>query len=90
VLHLRNVGVPRWLCHRLIDVVISRPVRFLLDRRAFTPLTRATYYVSRKAYMTLIYQPFIRPFGYLRRKPSYAELHPEDEVSLPRNNMARQ
>ena len=34
------------------------------------------------------YQPFIRPFKYLRRKPRYEELHPEDEVTLPRNNMA--
>lgn len=90
VLHMRNVGIPRWICHRLIDAVISRPVRFLLDRKAFGPATQITYYILRKIYMTLVYQPFIRPFRYLRRKPTYAELHPEDEVTLPRNNMARE
>ncbi|HOB74147.1 MAG TPA: radical SAM protein [Phycisphaerae bacterium] len=88
VLHMRNVGIPRWICHRLIDVVISRPARFLLDHKSFSPAAQAIYFVLRKAYMTLLYQPFIRPFRYLRRKPTYAELHPEDEVSLPRNNMA--
>jgi hypothetical protein len=87
VLHMRNVGVPRWVCHRLIDAVISRPVRFLLDRKGFSPAARIIYYILRKAYMTLIYQPFIRPFRYLRRRPTYAELHPEDEVSLPRSLM---
>ncbi len=87
VLHLRNVGVPRWLCHRLIDVVTNRGVRWCIDRRAFMPVAFGTYTVLRKLYKNLIYQPFIRPFKYLRRRPRYEELHPEDEVTLPRNPM---
>ncbi|MBI4579244.1 MAG: B12-binding domain-containing radical SAM protein [Planctomycetes bacterium] len=88
VLHLRNVGVPRWLCHRLIDWATHRWVRRCIDRRAFMPVAFATYTVLRKLYKNLIYQPFVRPLKYLRRRPRYEEIHPEDEVTLPRNNMA--
>jgi len=87
-LHLRNVGVPRWLCHRVIDFGTARPTRWLLDHKWFTPTMYALWQISRKVFRNLIYQPFIRPFKYLRRKPRYEELHPEDEVTLPRNNMA--
>lgn len=87
VLNLRNMGMPSWLCHRLVDVVTNRFVRKCLDRKAFAPVASATYTVGRKLYKNLIFQPFIRPFRYLRRKPRYEELHPEDEVTLPRNNM---
>ena len=87
VLHMRNVGVPSWFCHRLIDTVLQRHVRKILDGKAFMPVAFGTYRVLRKIYKNLIFQPFIRPFKYLRRKPRYEELHPEDEVTLPRNNM---
>lgn len=88
VLYLRNVGVPRWCCHRLIDFAVNRLVRKCIDRRWFPPVAAGCYYVVRKLVRNFIYQPFIRPFKYLRRKPRYEELHPEDEVTMPRNNMA--
>ena len=47
----------------------------------------AVYRVVRFICKKLIYQPFVRPLRYLRSKPPYQELHPEDEVSLPRNTM---
>lgn len=88
VLNLRNVGVPSWLVHRLVDMVVNAKVRWLLDRKAFAPIAYGLYRGGRTVVKNLIYQPFIRPFKYLRRKPRYEELHPEDEVTLPRNNMA--
>jgi hypothetical protein len=88
VLHLRNVGLPRWLAHRLIDFATHRATRFLIDRKWFGPAGFLAYQIGRKIVRNLIYQPFIRPFKYLRRKPRYEELYPQDEVTLPRNNMA--
>ncbi len=87
VLHLRNIGVPSRLMHRLIDLVTLPAVRWCLDRKYFTPVAFGMYQIGRKLAKNLIYQPFIRPFKYLKRKPRYEELHPEDEVTLPRNNM---
>jgi radical SAM superfamily enzyme YgiQ (UPF0313 family) len=87
VLHMRNVGVPSWVCHRLIDVVTNSLVRRVLDGKAFAPVAFGTYTVLRKLYRNFVYQPFIKPFKYLRRQPRYEELRPEDEVTLPRNNM---
>ena len=87
VLNLRNVGVPRAAVHRLIDMVTHPWVRRILDRKAFAPCAYATYRAGRFVVRKLIYQPFIRPFRYLRRKPPYHEVHPEDEVTLPRNTM---
>lgn len=88
VLQLRNAGLPSWLAHRIIDVVTNPAVRWGLDRKAFPSVAFGTYSVLRKLYKNLLYQPFIRPFRYLRRKPRYEELHPEDEVTLPRNAMS--
>ena len=88
VLHLRNWGVPSAVVHRLIDAVIHSWVRRAIDRKWFVPLSYGLYRVGRFIGRKLIYQVFIRPFRYLRRKPRYEELHPEDEVTLPRNNMA--
>ncbi len=88
VLHLRNHGVPSWIVHRLIDFTTHPITRKVLDRRWFVPTAFGLYRVGRFVTRKLIYQPFIRPFKYLRRKPRYEELHPEDEVTLPRNNMA--
>ncbi len=87
VLNLTNKGVPRTLVHRLIDVVTNRTVRGVLDRRWFVPLAYGLYRVGRFIWRKLIYQPFVRPLRYLRRKPRYEELHPEDEATLPRNPM---
>ncbi len=85
VLNLRNMGIPRAVVHRLIDVVTNPLTRFVLDRKWFPPAAYGSYHLTRFILHKLIYQPFIRPFRYLRRKPRYEELHPEDEVTLPRN-----
>ena len=87
VLNLRNWRVPSWLLHRLIDVVTHPLGRKVLQRRWFVPTAYGLYRVGRFIGRKLIYQVFIHPFTYLRRKPRYEELHPEDEVTLPRNNM---
>jgi hypothetical protein len=68
ILGLRNVRVPSWWCHRLIDVVTSRPVRKCIDRPAFAPVSIATYRVFRKVYKLLVYQPFVRPYRSLRAR----------------------
>jgi len=88
VLELRGRGVPPWLVHRMLDVVLNRRVRWAIDRRWFAPLSYRLWRIGRTLSRNLIYQPFVRPFRYLRRKkPSYRELHPEDEVSMPRQPM---
>jgi anaerobic magnesium-protoporphyrin IX monomethyl ester cyclase len=87
VLHLRNRGLPSWAAHRIIDAVTNPTIRRLIDRPSFQKTAFIGYQVGRKLGRNLIYQPFIKPFKYLRRKPRYEELHPEDEVTLPRNNM---
>ncbi len=85
VLHLRNWGVPSAAVHRLVDVVTHAWVRRVIDRRWFVPTAYGLYRVGRFIGRKVIYQILIRPFRYLRRKPRYEELHPEDEVTLPRN-----
>jgi radical SAM superfamily enzyme YgiQ (UPF0313 family) len=90
VLNLRNVGVPSGLVHRLIAVVINPKVRWMLDRAWFPSLAYRSYRLGRFIVRNLIYQPFVRPFRYLRRKPRYEELHPDDEVTLPRNPMPQE
>ncbi|MEE9294712.1 MAG: radical SAM protein [Phycisphaerae bacterium] len=87
VLYLRSLGASPQAAHRLIDVVTDPKVRRFLDRKWFAPVAYAIYRVGRFTCKKLIYQPFIRPFRYLRRKPRYQDLHPEDEVTLPRNTM---
>ena len=88
VLNLRNWRLPSWPLHRLIDGVTHPWVREVMDRKWFVPTAYGLYRIGRFISRKLIYQPFIRPFKYLRRKPRYEEVHPEDEVTLPRNNMA--
>ncbi|MFQ5414564.1 MAG: B12-binding domain-containing radical SAM protein [Phycisphaerae bacterium] len=87
VLNLRNLGVPSALVHGLISFIAHPAIRWLLDRAWFMPVAYGSYRVGRFVVRKMIYQPFIRPFRYLRRKPRYQELHPEDEVTLPRNLM---
>ena len=88
VLHLRNIGLPRRACHRIVDFATNPLTRKCIDYQWFTPTCFLTWQIGRKLVRNFLYQPFIRPFKYLRRKPRYEELHPEDEVTLPRNNMA--
>jgi len=87
VLNLRNVGVPPRVLHRLIDLVTHPTIRRMSDRKWFAPLAYGSYRMGRFVVRNLIYQPFIRPFRYLRRKPRYEEIHPQDEATLPRNPM---
>ncbi len=88
VLAMRGRGMPSTILHRLIDAVIHPKVRWMLDRRWFAPLSYRLWRIGRVVWKNLLYQPFVKPFKYLRRrKPSYAELHPQDEVTLPRNPM---
>ncbi len=81
VLHMRNVGVPSWLVHRLVGVVTNRFVRRCLDRKGFVPVALVTYQVFRKLYKTLIYQPFVRPLKYLRRRPRHHRRRPGDKLT---------
>lgn len=67
VLNLRNVGVPRWVVHALIDLVTSRVVRFALDRKWFSTVADGIYRGGRFVLHKLIYQPFVRPIQRLRR-----------------------
>ena len=88
VLALRGQGVPSSVVHRLVDFVIHPTVRWLLDRRWFAPASYRLWRIGRVASRNLIYQPFIRPLRYLRRrKRRRAESHRGDEVTLPRNPM---
>lgn len=68
VLNARNVGLPRWLAHRMVDFGTSRPVRFVLDRRWFGPTVYGTYLIGRKLYRNFIHQPFVKPLKYLRSR----------------------
>ena len=90
VLNLRNHRLPAAVVHRLIDFAIHPLVRRAIDRRWFVPAAYRTYRVGRFVWRKLIFQPFIRPFKYLKRKPRYEERHPEDEVTLPRSLAARE
>lgn len=67
VLNLRNVGVPSWVCHRVIDFAVSRPTRWALRRRWFGPAVFLGYQAGRKLLRNFLYQPFVKPWTYLRR-----------------------
>ena len=83
VLNLRNVGIPRTLVLCLVRVVTHPMVRYLLDRRWFAPAAYGIYRVGRFILRKLIYQPFIRPFRYLRRKGRYAHKRPAAPAGTP-------
>ncbi len=88
VLALRGKGVPSGVVHLLLDFVTNPVARKVLDRGWFTPVSYRLWRIGRVIWKNLLYQPFVRPWRYLRRrKPRYEELHPEDEVTLPRNPM---
>lgn len=80
VLNLRGARLPRFLVHRLIDVVANPAVRFLMDRKWFPPLAYGTYSVGRFITRKIIHQLFIRPVRYLRRKPRHGARHTEGSV----------
>lgn len=77
LLYLRNVGLPRWLAHRLVDLATHPTVRKCLDHRWFTPAVSTAYFVGRKLARNFIHQPFIRPLKYLRRPPGRRRRHPQ-------------
>lgn len=84
VLSLRNMGVPRGLVHRLVDIVTNPTVRFVLERRWFVPVAYGIYRVGRFVARNMIYQPFIRPLKYLRRGRRHEGGYVKDEATLPR------
>jgi len=84
VLNLRNVGAPRGLVHRLVDVVTNPAVRSILDRRWFVPVAYGIYRVGRFVARKMIYQPFIRPLKYLRLGRRHEGGYVKDEATLPR------
>ncbi len=90
VLNLRNIGSPRWLCHRVIDVATARPTRAVLDRPWFCPTVFVGYRIVRKIGRNFIYQPFIKPFTYLRRKRPRPTGHPPQQWTVPDVNPAAQ
>ncbi len=67
VIHLRNLGAPPWLAHLLINLATNRFVRRCLDRKISMSMLIGTYYVGRKLYKILVYQPIVRPLSRLRR-----------------------
>jgi len=67
VLSLRNLGLPAWIAHRVIDFATNRFVRKVLDRKWFCPTVFYGYQLIRKLYRNFLYQPFVKPFTYLRR-----------------------
>lgn len=73
VLQLRNVGLPDRVAHRLVDFATTPTVRRYIDRPWFGPLAFVLYQVGRKFVRNFIYQPFIRPIRYLRRRPRVAQ-----------------
>ena len=90
VLNLRNVGAPRWLCHRVIDLATARIVRRLLDHTWFCPAVFVSYQVIRKLVRNFFYQPFIRPLKYLRRSPRRPASAPPQRWQVPPVNRAAQ
>ena len=90
VLNLRNVGVPPWLAHRIIDVATNRAVRTLLDHKWFCPTVFVAYQVTRKLYRNLFHQAFIRPIEKLQHRWSKARRRPAPGAAprwtLPRIN----
>ncbi len=71
VLALRGAGVPRRIVHGLVSAVIHPRVRWVLDRRWFGPASYRLWRMGRVMWRNLIYQPFVKPFRYLRRRPAW-------------------
>ncbi len=90
VLNLRNVGVPRWVVHRVVDFATNRRVRRALDRRWFGPAVFVGYQVGRKFLRNFIHQPFIKPFKYLRRRPRRVGRQALGRWKVPTVNVAAQ
>jgi radical SAM superfamily enzyme YgiQ (UPF0313 family) len=90
VLGLRNIGLPPFLAHRVVDFAVSRPVRWLLDRRWFCPAVFFGYQVLRKIARNFMYQAFVKPFKYLRPRPPLARRHPPAPWPRPTVNLAAQ
>ena len=89
VLHLRNIGLPRSFAHRLVDVVTNSAVRRIFDHKWFARLAYAVYMVFRFFFQKLIYQPFIRPFRYLRSKPRHEWRPVGDSTATPPPDVQR-
>ncbi len=88
VLNLRNLGVPVWVCHRVVDLTTHRLVRKVLDHRWFCPAVFITYQVLRKLVRNFVYQPFIRPLKYLRPRRRTRATQAPARWLVPRVNAA--
>jgi anaerobic magnesium-protoporphyrin IX monomethyl ester cyclase len=83
VLNLRNVGLPPWIAHRVIDFATNRVVRKVIDRKWFPPAVFHGYQLMRKLGRNFIYQPFVRPLKYLRRQPRSGKQDDADQAAQP-------
>ena len=90
VLGLRNGGVPSWMAHALIRFVTAPPTRWCLDRQCFPLAVFFAYLATHKMYNLLIHQTLVKPLRRLRRGPRHKSRRPQDEVTLPRNQIDRQ
>jgi len=81
VLNLRNVALPPWIAHRVIDFAANRVVRKAIDRKWFPPAVFHGYQLMRKVARNLVYQPFVRPFKRLRRRAHSMVHRSADEVT---------
>jgi pyruvate-formate lyase-activating enzyme len=88
VLGLRNLGVPRRLCHAVVTFAVSPSVRAVLDRRWFCPTVFVLYQLGRKLLRNFIYQPFIRPLKYLRPARRAVRGGPAQRWATPRASPA--
>lgn len=88
VLSLRNIGLPRRVCHRLIDLATSRITRKLLDHKWFGPAVFLGHQIGRKIVRNLIYQPLVKPLTYLWRPRRAAAAAQAQEWRLPETNLA--
>jgi hypothetical protein len=70
----------------VIDFATNRAVRRVLQRRWFGPAVFIGYQLARKLYRNFVYQPFIKPFHYLRRRP--ARHRPVGRWVVPTANVA--
>ncbi len=79
VLNLRNIGLPSWIAHRVVDFATNRVVRKVIDHKWFPPTVFHGYRIMRKLGRNFIYQPFVRPFKRGRRPRQSIEKARRDE-----------
>ena len=76
------MAVPSRLAHRVVDFATNKWVRKVIDRKWFCPTVFVSYQIARKVWRNFIYQPFVRPWGYLRRRPKHIPPQPAAPTPL--------